>query len=103
MSDYHGKYYNPSHEDDYGAFMSGECDSGQIERCRILTGVECKEQNINNCPISKGEIKIKRTGCPHCGSPTKHKSWCPDQQIINAFKDLKSIESDSSRSQEVKP
>lgn len=28
-------------------------------------------------------------GCPHCGSKTKHKSWCTDQQIINAFKDLK--------------
>jgi len=36
-------------------------------------------------------------GCPHCGSKTKHKSWCPDQQIINAFKDLKSIDSDIKR------
>ena len=59
MTNYHGKYYNPSHEDDYGAFMSGECDSRQIERCFIITGVECTECNINNCPITKGEVKIK--------------------------------------------
>ena len=42
-------------------------------------------------------------GCPHCGSKTKHKSWCPDQQIINAFKELKSIDSDTFRSKEEKP
>ena len=27
-------------------------------------------------------------GCPHCGSKTRHKKNCPDQQIINAYKDL---------------
>ena len=35
-------------------------------------------------------------GCPHCGSPTKHKKSCPDQQIIDAFKDLR----DSNKTEE---
>jgi len=38
-------------------------------------------------------------GCPHCGSKTKHKSTCPDQQIIDAFKDLNSTDSDKLRSE----
>ena len=41
-------------------------------------------------------------GCPHCGSATKHKSWCPDQQIINAFKDLKEVDRQMGDSKEVK-
>ncbi len=37
MSEYHGKYYNPSHEDDYGAYLSGECDANNIDRCNALS------------------------------------------------------------------
>jgi hypothetical protein len=35
--------------------------------------------------------KINRVGCPHCGSLTKHKKTCSDQQIIDAFRELKEI------------
>jgi len=49
----------PDFEDMKGEYLSGECDAKQIARCKALTGIECEVHNRNNCPITKGEIKIK--------------------------------------------
>ena len=50
MSNYHGKYYNPSHEDDYGAYLSGQCDCNQVDSCKAMSKIKgfkiCK-----NCPF----------------------------------------------------
>ena len=40
MSEYHGKYYNPSHEDDYGSYMSGQCDCNQVDSCKAMSKIK---------------------------------------------------------------
>ena len=35
--------------------------------------------------------RAPKSGCPHCGSVTKHTKTCSDQQIIDAYRDLKDI------------
>lgn len=64
MSNYHGKYYNPSHEDDYGAYLSGECDSNNIDRCKSLSKITslkiCKtcpfpDDNVAGIPSNNGQ------------------------------------------------
>lgn len=56
----------------------------------------CMTYKIHHDLSKRSELK----GCPHCGSPTKHKKGCPDQQIINAYKELRAIHSKVIKCQE---
>jgi len=59
MSEGHDKYYNPPHEDDYGYYMEGWCDSNQIGACKRAN----EEKSIKLC-----------LGCP---LPDKLQRSCP--------------------------
>ena len=59
------------------------------------TWMGTQQERLNK--LKEMRSKWDSLGCPHCGSKTKHESWCPDQQIINTFKELKSLASDTKR------